>query len=231
VAEVAALLPRLVQLEFDGRFMAMLSHEPKNYALLEYDGALILRGVAFRSSRAEPFGERFLRQSIERLLNGDVRGVQSIYFATMDAIRRRRLPTYDLSSLVRLTKSPSEYLAIRDTRHELPYEAMLAAGRKSWRIGDRIRVYRTKSGAGLIDEFEEAVADGQDRRDYDVDHYVRLLRETYAIRLSRAFTPADFETLFADPEQMSLFAESVDTIQPILTEVPSTATDVSDCES
>ena len=64
VAEVAALLPPLVQLEFDGRYAAMLSHEPKNYALLGYDGSLLLRGVAFRSSRAEPFGEAFLRQAI-----------------------------------------------------------------------------------------------------------------------------------------------------------------------
>src|SRR5690242_15539321 len=47
VAEVAALLPRGVQLEHDGRYAAMLSHEPKNYALLGYDGAVILRGVAF----------------------------------------------------------------------------------------------------------------------------------------------------------------------------------------
>ncbi|HEX6534038.1 MAG TPA: ribonuclease H-like domain-containing protein, partial [Gemmatimonadaceae bacterium] len=45
VSEVAALLPPLVRLEFDGRYAAMLSHEPKNYALLGYDGALLLRGV------------------------------------------------------------------------------------------------------------------------------------------------------------------------------------------
>ena len=75
VAEVAALLPPLVQLEFEGRYAAMLSHEPKNYALLDYDGALVLRGVAFRSSRAEPFGEAFLRDAIARLLAGDVAGV------------------------------------------------------------------------------------------------------------------------------------------------------------
>src|SRR5678816_2462481 len=74
VAEVGKLLPPLVQLEFEGRYAAMLSHEPKNYALLKYDGALILRGVAFRSSRAEPFGEAFLRRSIKRLLTGDVPG-------------------------------------------------------------------------------------------------------------------------------------------------------------
>ena len=75
VAEVAALLPPLVQLEFEGRYAAMLSHEPKNYALLGYDGSLLLRGVAFRSSRAEPFGETFLRRAIARLLDGRCRAV------------------------------------------------------------------------------------------------------------------------------------------------------------
>ncbi|HEX9414073.1 MAG TPA: DNA polymerase domain-containing protein, partial [Ktedonobacterales bacterium] len=75
VAEVAALLPPLVRLEFEGRYAAMLSHEPKNYALLEYGGRLILRGVAFRSSRAEPYGEVFLRRAIGCLLTSDVPGV------------------------------------------------------------------------------------------------------------------------------------------------------------
>ena len=45
----------------------MLSHEPKNYALLGYDGTLTLRDVAFRSSRAEPYGETFLRRAIVSL--------------------------------------------------------------------------------------------------------------------------------------------------------------------
>ena len=91
VAEVAALLPPRVRLEFEGRYAAMLSHEPKNYALLGDDGALTLRGVAFRSSRAEPFGEAFLRAAIARLLVGDVPGVrgdegQAVYAASKAAV-------------------------------------------------------------------------------------------------------------------------------------------------
>ena len=120
VAEVGALLPPLVQLEFDGRYAAMLSHEPKNYALLGYDGTLVLRGVAFRSSRAEPFGETFLRRAIGRLLVDDVPGVRDAFLETLDALRRRELPTRELSSLVRLTKSPGQYLSTRDSRRELP---------------------------------------------------------------------------------------------------------------
>src|SRR6266536_3272778 len=98
VAEVAAMLPQRVHLEFEGRYAAMLSHEPKNYALQRYDGSLILRGVAFRSSRAEPFGEVFLRKAITHLLAGDIGGVREAYLAVLDRIRRRELPTQDVSS-------------------------------------------------------------------------------------------------------------------------------------
>jgi DNA polymerase elongation subunit (family B) len=216
VGEVAALLPPLVHLEFEGRYAAMLSHEPKNYALLTYDGALLLRGVAFRSSRAEPFGEAFLRKSIGRLLENDVAGVRNAYLEALDALRRRQLPSYDVSSRVRLTKSPPEYRATRETRRELPYEALLASGRTLWRVGDRIRVFRTRNGGGVIEEFEDEAVETPDRRDYDIDHYARVLKENFAGRLARAFRPEDFDAVFADPYQLSLFAPPVETIHPLL---------------
>src|SRR5205085_443611 len=120
------------QLEFEGRYAAMLSHEPKNYALLGYDGTMLLRGVAFRSSRAEPFGETFLRRALEHLLVDDVPGVRAIYLETVDALRRRELPTIKVAARVRLTKTPERYEATREQRRELPYEAMLASGRPRW---------------------------------------------------------------------------------------------------
>ena len=221
VSEVAALLPPRIQLELEGRYAAMLSHEPKNYALLEYDGGLLLRGVAFRSSRAEPFGERFLRRAISRLLVGDVAGVRDAYLATVTALRRRTLSTHDVSSRVRLTKTPARYLASREKRRELPYEAMLASGRASWSAGDRARVYRTSGGQGaVVTEPDDRPEGAADPRDYDVDHYVRVLRESFAVRLARAFAPEDFAAIFADPDQPSLFEPSIETIRPILTITP-----------
>jgi DNA polymerase elongation subunit (family B) len=210
----------LVQLEFEGRYAAMLSHEPKNYALLHYDGSLLLRGVAFRSSRAEPFGEKFLRRAIGRLLVDDVVGVHETYLATVAALRRREISTHDVSSRVRLTKTPEEYLESRERRRELAYDAMFAAGRKSWSVGDRIRVYRNSAGDGaLVVESDDDVGDDEraDRRDYDIEHYVRLLRESFAVRLARAFTHEDFAAVFADPDQPSLFQPPIDSIHSILT--------------
>jgi DNA polymerase I len=217
VAEVAALLPPLVQLEFDGRYAAMLSHEPKNYALLGYDGSLILRGVAFRSSRAEPFGDAFLRKAIGRLLVDDIPGVQDAYLTTLSALRRRELSTHEVSSRVRMTKTPEEYLEVRESRRELQYEAMLASGRTTWSVGDKVRVYRTRAGGGgVVQEAGDAAADAIDRRDYDIDYYSRILRDTYASRLAKAFTPGDFAALFADPDQFSLFTPPIGSIRSVL---------------
>ncbi|MFL5350373.1 MAG: ribonuclease H-like domain-containing protein [Hyalangium sp.] len=232
VSEVAALLPPRVHLEFDGRYAAMLSHEPKNYALQPYEGALVLRGVAFRSSRAEPFGEEFLRRALRCLLAGDIPGVREAYVATVMALRRRTLPTLDVTARVRLTKAPEQYLAIRTRRRELPYEAMLASGRTHWTPGEYIRVYRAVGGrAGLLpdpdtDDHGSApnkppdgapASPASDPRDYDAEFYTRLLRETFAARLVRALTPEDFATVFADPGQPSLFTPSLAQARPILT--------------
>lgn len=224
VSDVATLLPPLVQLELEGRYAAMLSHEPKNYALLGYDGTLLLRGVAFRSSRSEPFGNSFLRHAIERLLVADIPGVRECYLATITALRARALPTYELSSRVRLTKTPEEYLATRSKRREIPYEALLGVGQATWRVGDRIRVYRRRGGeSGLAGGTFASSGDDaarSDARDYDIDYYVRLLRSTYAQRLARAFRPADFSAVFADPDQLSLFTPPIESIRTVLTRMP-----------
>jgi DNA polymerase elongation subunit (family B) len=217
VGEVGALLPPLVQLEFEGRYAAMLSHEPKNYALLGYDGRLTLRGVAFRSSRAEPFGEAFLRRAIERLLTGDIPGVRRAYVETVAALRRREYSTYEVSSRVRLTKTPAQYRASRATRREHAYEAMLAAGRSEWRRGERVRVYRVRDGsAGLVTDREETSDRSPDTRNYDVEHYLRVLKDHYASRLARAFAPTDLAALLANPDQESLFPPAYGEIRPVL---------------
>lgn len=213
VAEVAALLPPLVQLEFEGRYRAMLSHEPKNYALLHYDGTLLLKGVAFRSSRAEPFGQAFLRRAIAALLKHDLQEVRNAWVDTVLALRRREVLTHDVASRVRLTKSAERYAALREHRKEAMYEAMLASGRNDWRVGERVRVYRTRAGWTLVPE-------DTDPRDYEVEHYVRGLRVNYASRLARALTTEDFESLFEDPDQPSLFPPDFPRMLPVLRSLP-----------
>lgn len=229
VAEVAGLLPPLVQLEFDGRYAAMLSHEPKNYALLPYSGPVVLRGVAFRSSRAEPFGEAFLRRAIEFLLRGDIMGVRRAYVDAVTALRERSVPTARVTMFMRLTKTPEQYRAVRATRREFVYEALIESGAAQWRVGERVRVYRAIGGrpALLPSDLEEAgstfeetsmpTASARDLRDYDAEYYVNALRANFATRLERALEPEHFDLVFADPRQPSLFTPLLATARPRLT--------------
>ncbi len=247
VAEVAAELPGSIRLEYEGRYRAMFSHEVKNYALLTYRGDLIMRGVALRSSRAEPFGERFLQHALRCVLAGDIGGLQRAFRDTVDRLRARALPPDDLATRVRLSKTPQQYQTSRARQREAAYEALLAAGRTEWSAGERVRCYRTSGGyTWLPDETADDQPVSQEPRtenqeplsgnsklktqdlklplspDYDVDHYLGVLVTSYAGRLRKAFTPEDFGQLFRQDAQLGLFDQPLDNIQPLWIRCPET---------
>jgi DNA polymerase elongation subunit (family B) len=220
VAAVAARLPDGIRLEYEGRYRAMYSYEVKNYALLTYDGALVVRGVALRSSRAEPFGARFLREALASLLRNDAAGVRDAFTRMTSDLRERVLPTRDVATLVRITKGPGEYQRTRATRREAPYEALIAAGRSSWAPGDRVRFYRARGlGHVLLEEHHDPASD---RRDYDVEHYEAVLVRSYAARLACAYRPEDWERLFRLGGQGGLFDPPLREIQTIRKDPSST---------
>ncbi|MFY7922153.1 MAG: DNA polymerase II, partial [Gemmatimonas sp.] len=98
------------------------------------------------------------------------------------------------------------------------YEAMWHSGRRTWSAGDRVRVYRAQDGLGrVIDEVEDEARMESDPRDYDVAYYAALLRRTFATRLASAFSPEDFAIVFADTEQLPLFAPALQQIAPVAT--------------
>jgi DNA polymerase elongation subunit (family B) len=209
VSAVAAELPEGIRLEYEGRYAAMYSHEVKNYALLAYSGELILRGVAMRSSRAEPFGEQFLKVALRHTMVGDSAALRAHLLGCVADLRERRLPTSAVAIRARLSKTPEQYRATK--QREGPYEALLDAGRTHWQPGERIRFYRAVGGRYAL--LPDDAADDA-RRDYDAEHYVRVLVENYAGRLHKAFAPADFAQLMRLDAQLGLFEGEVGAIQP-----------------
>jgi DNA polymerase, archaea type len=216
VADVAAELPAGIRLEYEGRYRAMFSHEVKNYALLTHAGELVLRGVALRSSRTEPFGDRFLRDALGRAMRGDVPGLRRVFLDAIEALRRRALPSVAVSTRARVTKLPEAYLATRGAHREAAYEALLGAGRTRWAQGERVRYYRARGGSYvLLPEEGEGGRAVEDRRDYDVEHYLHVLVTSYAGRLRKVFTPEDFERVFRVESQIGLFDRPIEAIEPL----------------
>jgi DNA polymerase elongation subunit (family B) len=231
VQAVAATLPPGISLEYEGRYQAMLSHEIKNYALLTYDGRLIVRGAALRSSRNEDFGERFLQSALRSVLEGDIMGVRQAYLETASALRERQFTPAQVATVARLSKSSAEYAHARVRARESAYEALLAAGRTTWQAGERVRFYRAADGAAVwlpeVPENDLSHTDdpaGAERPagsppEYDVAHYVGVLHTSYVSRLRKAFGPADFEQLFRGSGQAGLFDRPLDEVHPRWIEV------------
>jgi DNA polymerase, archaea type len=236
VDKIGATLPAGIRLEYESRYAAMVSHAIKNYALLSYTGELLVRGAAMRSSRSEPFGVRFLLQAFCCAMQDDIAGIVQCYHETQDALRQRRLPVSDVATRMRLSKDSKTYLAKRAKHTEAQYEALLAAGRKQWRAGEQVRFYRAPRGIAiwLPDEADDAspISDEEhedeaeasegslfsavsaplltDRRDYDIEHYLRILRDSYAERLRVVFEAEDFSQLFRLDGQQGLFDRPIE---------------------
>jgi hypothetical protein len=202
-----------------------------------------VHGVALRSSRVEPFGERFLRQVLFATMTGDVTSVRQAYLETTEALRQRAFLATEVAARVSLSKAPEVYQATRLKHSEQAYEALLTAGRTKWVPGERVRFYRAPGGVFVwVPDESEAIAfdepeslgeekdghktdkrslsenharDVKNRRDYDVDHYLRVLVTSYASRLRKAYASEDFEQLFRIEEQMGLFDRPIEHIQPI----------------
>ncbi len=225
IAAVAATLPPGVNLEHEGRYKAMLSHEIKNYALLTYDSDLILRGASLRSMRTEPFGDRFLRAALRCILEGDCVGMRQVYLDVVAALKERRLTPDDVATTFRLTKTPEEYARSRGRAREAAYEALLDGGRTSWRVGERVRCYHSVDGrarwlpqaqehrAPRIDD--EAMLTIDHMPDYDVARCLKILHTSYVSRLRKAFGPDDFEQLFRPAGQAGLFDKPFSAMQPL----------------
>ncbi len=205
VEEVGATLPDGIHIEHEGRYAAMYSYAEKNYILQAYDGRVRLVGGSFRSSKSERYGEGFLRAAAPLLLAGDFPALRDLYLDTVGRLRAREVSVDDLCVSVVLSKSPQTYA--KSGRREEQYEVLLASGREAWRPGDRVRYYQARGRRKkLVEEFED---------DYDAEHYVRRLKDTYCQRLARAVTSEDFELLFG--ENLSLFETNLADIRAIAT--------------
>jgi DNA polymerase, archaea type len=205
VTKISDALPNGIKLEFDNLYRTMLSHEIKNYALLTFEGNMILRGAGFRSSRFEPFGAKFLESSVRCILENDVIGARNAYLTVIENLQARVYTASDVATRTKLSKSADNYAASRSKLKEAAYEAMLEAG-KTWRKGERIRFYRVQNGKSkLLPIDEESTNPLELAKDYDVPYYVALFERTYVKRLEKAFTPEVFPQVFRSSVQSSLF--------------------------
>ena len=211
VQQVSDSLTDGINLEFDALYATMLSHDVKNYALLHTDGQMTMRGSAFKSTRFEPFGARFLEAAMRRVLTNDLTGLRAVYCETLHAILSRQLSASDVCVLSKLRKPQDTYMESRASLREAAYEAALQSG-LDWLPGQRIRWYRALGGrlVALLPEIADDQLEGQ--RDYDAAHYAALFKRTFVSRLEHALEPQVFAQVFRSEAQANLFDVNLETL-------------------
>jgi hypothetical protein len=202
VAEAAtAYLPTGVQLSYTGHYQALYARAPRSSITLAQDGRVTLIGSAFRPGRLERFGEAFMLRAAPHALQGNAVKLRQIFLATVHALRAAQLALDDLCAQVTLHKSPPQYR--RSGTHEEPYEVLLNAGVRSWRVGQRIRYFRARGGEPrLLQEGDEIAT-----ADADPEYYVQRLCAVYCQQFAQAFRREDFLRIFRLPAGTGPFEE------------------------
>ncbi len=201
VESATEYLPESVRVAFDEHYQAVYARAPRSTILLGRDGAVTLVGSAFRASRLERFGEAFMQRVAPMALQGDAVGLRQAFLELVHRLRTAQVPLEDLCVLVTLHKSMAQYR--RSGMREEPYEVLLAAGVRSWRVGQRIRYFRERGGEPRLLQEGDAITAAE----ADAEYYVQRLVSVYCQQFAQAFRRGDFVKLFRVPAGPGPFDE------------------------
>ena len=208
-------MPEGIRIGFDGRYARILSYKKKNYALRGYDGSTTMKGSALVSRSLEPFGRRFVRSCVFRLLEKDIQGLHDTYLDIRERITEHNW------------EHPSNFCRTDTLRDSLEvYHRDVDLGKRSrsavyelarehnennahkFRKGDRITWYvggSTSSGPAF-ELARLATMWDPSSPDENTAFYLKRLDEL-ASRFEPFFTPTDFRSIFS-PEDLFGFDPS-----------------------
>ncbi len=180
-AGLAKELPPGIEVEFDEQFEAMFSYKAKNYALLDKEGVVTLKGGALKSRGLEKFQRVFLEQMIKLLMVEKPEAIPDLRDEFESKIRSRAWPIEMLMKTDTLQDSLEKYrqkIAGGGRNRAAAYELALASGR-DYKPGDQINYY-IKATPKKVAAYEAAklVADfDPQERDENVGYYSAKLDE------------------------------------------------------
>ncbi|MBI4269450.1 MAG: DNA polymerase II [Candidatus Rokubacteria bacterium] len=208
---VAADLPAGIQLELDGRFVAMFSYKMKTYALLDAGGRLLLKGSAFRSRGLEPFQRRLIEEIVRALLEGRGAEARALVDRWLADFAAHRVPPRLFARTETLQDSVEAYRErVRAGARPVSaaWELAIASGRPL-QPGDQVSYYVTGRSAHVtVNEYARLLTDWDPARpDENTEYYQAKVHEIW--ERFRPFTEQEglrpFTEEPAPQSQLSLF--------------------------
>jgi len=218
VRRLSGQMPERISVALDGRYSKMLSYKKKNYALLDYEGNLRIKGSSLTSRAIERFGRAYIKRCILALLAGDISELHRAYMETREEIIGRRMDISEFARVESLGESPDDYVTAVDAGKRARGAAYEVAIRleRGFRRGDRIAYYMSGDDANPKG-FKHArpVVDWDPNfRDENVPYYQRRLDE-FSEKFSPFFTPQDFHRIFSPEDLFPFTPEGIEIVAPL----------------
>ena len=183
VNELSDSMPEGITVEYGGRYKAMFSYKIKNYALLDYDGTLRIKGSGLRSRGLEKFQRVFLEEMISRLLLNKKKEIPPLFHQYLEQMARHQWDVKMFMKTEMLQESLEKYrekIRTNARNRSAAYELALRA-EKRYQPGDQISYYVTGDSEKVqaYDHCKLAREWDSSHPDENVRYYQKKLRELY----------------------------------------------------
>ncbi len=183
IASLGEILPKGIDLELDGHYPAMFSYKIKNYALLDEQGRLRIKGSGLRSRGLELFQREWLEEMLALLLKDERNKIPDLYQRYLDDLENHRRDITWIAKTETLQDSLDSYQAkvkAKKRNAAAPYELALKAERP-YQPGDQISYYvtGTKAKVKISENCKLASQWDANNPDENVEHYKAKLAELY----------------------------------------------------
>ena len=181
--EVSRILPEGIRLELDGRFKSMFSYKMKNYALLDDNERLIVKGSGLKSRGLELFQRNWMEGMMRLLLKGEKGKVKELLRQYMEAFERHEFDVRMFMKTETLQDSLETYqqkVRAKKRNPAAPYELALKSERP-YQPGDQVSYYITGRGTKVKVHESCKLASQWDPQnpDENVEYYQAKLLELY----------------------------------------------------
>ena len=191
----------------------MISYMKKNYALLDYNNVMILKGSSLSSRSSEKFGRDFVRRGFETLLTEDIRGLHDLFTEYRNKILNHALDVSEFSKTESLKSTIEQYteeVKAGKRAKAITYEIAIKRG-ISVAKGDRITYYITGTGMGNASYEKGKLASEwkKEKPDENTQFYLKRLDE-HCQKFLPFFKPQDFSMIFSDDTLFAFSAEGIE---------------------
>lgn len=199
VNEINNVIPKEFNLVIDGRYKKMMSYKKKNYATLDYENKIRIKGSALISRNIERFGRNFIQGCIECLLENNFEAMHNLYVNIYHDVVTHKFQVQDFMRVETLKDSLERYqkeVDAGDRNKSAGYELAIKSGTR-WRIGQKVFYYITgeDSNVRAYDNCKFAEDWDPNFPDENTGFYLKRLDE-FTKKFEDFFTERDFKLIF-----------------------------------